>query len=171
LADPVDSGAGFRAGRRITGRLRENLVKRILFGIAAAVLIATVSGCSTFDSDWDAAKGLATGIEGRWEGTWSSDGNGHHGGLRCLVTRRSDEGLDARFHATYSDWCGTLGFEYTVPLTAKATPEGWRLGGAADLGWLAGGDYEYDGLATLARFFCNFQSAGDHGVFVLERPR
>lgn len=146
-------------------------MKRFLVGIAVPALIATLSGCSTFDDDWAAAKGLATGIEGRWEGTWSSDGNGHHGGLRCLVTRRSDNGLDARFHATYSDWCGTLGFEYTVPLTVTAAAEGWRLGGRADLGWLAGGVYEYDGLATLLKFFCNYQAENDHGIFVMERPR
>ena len=94
-----------------------------------------------------------------------------HGSLRCLVTRRPDQGFDARYHATYSDWCGTLGFEYTVPMTTEDSPDGWRLHGSADLGWLAGGVYEYDGLATVARFFCNYQAREDHGVFKLERPR
>lgn len=143
-------------------------MKRFLAGLC---LIAATAGCSTFDEDWNAARGFSTGIEGRWEGTWSSDVNGHQGGLRCLVTRRSDDGFDARFHATYSDWCGTLGFEYTVPMAVRAAADGWRLGGSADLGWLAGGVYEYDGLATLAKFFCNFQAAEDHGVFQMTRPR
>ena len=140
--------------------------------LIAAGLIAALAGCcSTFDDDWKAAEHFATGIEGRWEGTWSSDANGHHGGLRCLVTRRPDQGFDARYAATYSDWCGTLNFEYTVPMTVEPGPDGWKLHGSADLGWIAGGVYEYDGLATLARFFCNYQADGDHGVFQLERPR
>lgn len=140
-----------------------------LAGLAA--MLATAVGCSTFDQDWEASKGYALGIEGRWEGDWSSDANGHHGGLRCLVTRRGDEGFDARYHATYQDWCGTLGFEYTVPMTVRRDVDGWALEGSADLGWLAGGVYEYDGRASVARFTCKFRSAGDHGVFTLQRPR
>lgn len=148
------------------------MVTRILRAAAGLGLILATAGCaSTFDDDWKAAEGFAVGIEGRWEGTWSSDANGHHGGLRCLVTRRPDQGFDARYHATYSDWCGTLGFEYTVPMTIEDGPDGWKLHGGADLGWLAGGAYEYDGLATVTRFFCNYQAKEDHGVFKLERPR
>ena len=143
--------------------------KAQLLALMAAVTAA--AGCSTFDDDWKASEGFATGVEGRWEGTWSSDANGHHGGLRCLVTRRPDQGFDARYHATYSDWCGTLSFEYTVPMTIEPGPDGWKLHGSADLGWLAGGVYEYDGVATVLRFFCNYQAEGDHGIFQLERPR
>jgi hypothetical protein len=144
----------------------------MLHAAAAAGLLASMAGCvSTFDDDWRAAGGFAAGIEGRWEGTWKSDASGHEGGLRCLVTRRADQGFDARYHATYHDWCGTLGFEYTVPMTVERGADGWMLHGNADLGWLAGGVYEYDGLISAARFFCNYQSSEDHGVFTLERPR
>ena len=146
-------------------------MNRMLRFAAVLALVAAAAGCSTFDDDWKAAQGFAVGIEGRWEGTWSSDANGHTGGLRCLVTRRPDQGFDARYHATYSGCCGTVSFEYTVPMTVQDDPDGWRLRGSADLGWIAGGVYEYDGLATLRRFFCNYQSSGDHGIFSLERPR
>ena len=144
---------------------------RILCAVVSLGGLALLSGCSSFDDDWKAAQGFAVGIEGRWEGTWESDANGHQGGLRCLVTRRSDESYDARYHATYSGWCGTLSFEYTVPITVRAGAEGWQMQGKADLGWLAGGLYEYDGLATVSRFFCNYDASQDHGVFTLERPR
>lgn len=145
---------------------------RVLPPLGLAVLLAALAGCSTFEDDWRASKGFAIGIEGQWEGTWSSDGNGHHGGLRCLVTRRgAGDAYDARYRATYSDWCGTLSFEYTVPMTVRADGDGWLLEGSADLGWLAGGVYDYHGRASLERFFCTFQSEGDHGVFALERPR
>ena len=140
-----------------------------LAGLVA--LLSASAGCSTFDQDWEGSKGHAVGIEGQWEGTWSSDANGHHGGLRCLVTRRGDGAFDARYHATYSGWCGTLGFEYTVPMTLQPDRDGWLLEGDADLGWLAGGKYEYNGRATPSRFTCTFQSEEDHGVFLLQRPR
>lgn len=144
---------------------------RILAAIVAAGALTAMCGCSSFDNDWNAAAGFAVGIEGRWEGTWNSDASGHHGELRCLVTRRSDGGFDARYHARYSGWCGTVSFEYTVPLTAQRGADGWKLRGNADLGWLAGGVYEYDGLATVDRFFCNYDASEDHGVFTLQRPR
>jgi len=147
-------------------------VTRLLRAAAALGFLASIGGCvSTFEDDWKAAAGFAVGIEGRWEGTWTSDASGHHGGLRCLVTRRPDQGFEARYHATYQGWCGTVGFEYTVPISTESGAEGWKLHGNADLGWLAGGVYEYDGVATVTRFFCNYQASEDHGVFNLERPR
>jgi hypothetical protein len=146
-------------------------VTRLRYAAVGLGLIAALAGCSSFDNDWQAAQGFAAGIEGRWEGTWSSDANGHEGGLRCLVTRRSDEGFDARYHATYSGFCGTVSFEYTVPIKVRSGPDGWHLQGQADLGWLAGGVYEYDGLATPERFFCNYEASEDHGIFTLRRPR
>ena len=145
---------------------------RILHAAAGLGLIAATAGCSSFENDWQAANGFAVGIEGRWEGTWSSDASGHQGGLRCLVTRRADEGFDARYRATYdSGLCGTVSFEYTVPMKIQSGPDGWRLQGRADLGWLVGGVYEYDGLATPERFFCTYEASGDHGIFTLRRPR
>lgn len=146
-------------------------MSRLLYAAAGLGLLAAAAGCSSFENDWRAAEGFAVGIEGRWEGTWSSDASGHEGGLRCLVTRRPDEGFDARYHATYSGWCGTVSFEYTVPIRVRPGPDGWRLEGKADLGWLAGGEYQYDGLATPERFFCNYEAPEDHGVFTLRRPR
>ncbi|HZE97640.1 MAG TPA: hypothetical protein VE981_11485 [Planctomycetota bacterium] len=144
---------------------------RIIKTAGVLGLLAALSACSTFDQDWQASQGFANGIEGRWEGSWTSDDNGHTGGLRCLVTRRADEGYDARYHATYSGWCGTLSFEYTVPMTVQPGPQGLQLHGSADLGWIAGGVYEYDGLVNVDRYYCNYQSDGDHGIFKLERPR
>jgi hypothetical protein len=56
-------------------------------------------------------------------------------------------------------------------MTLQPDRDGWLLEGGADLGWLAGGKYEYNGRATPSRFFCTFQSEEDHGVFSLQRPR
>jgi hypothetical protein len=45
-----------------------------------------------------------------------------------------------------------------------------RFEGEADLGWLAGGVYRYDGQATPASFFSTYKSKYDHGTFQMKRP-
>lgn len=99
------------------------------------------SGCA-FEGRWREAAAreplgeAASAIEGRWAGTWQSDGNFHSGGLRCIVKRRG-EGSDAyaaEFHATYA-WI--LQFGYAMTITAH------RVDGAAD------GEVAFVGAADL----------------------
>src|SRR6185503_1791788 len=75
----------------------------ILATCGLAIATAT-TGCSTFNRDWkrgSADVALAHDIDGRWEGSWLSENNGHQGRLRCLVTRLDDRSYRARFKATY----------------------------------------------------------------------
>lgn len=129
-----------------------------------------LTGCSAFNREWRAAAAVPAGpkdIQGRWEGTWSSQTNGHHGRLRCVMSRRADGDYLAFFHANYKK---ILGFSYSVPLTAHEAEGSFQFQGGADLGKLAGGFYRYEGRATSTNFFSTYQASADGGVFEMKRP-
>lgn len=135
-------------------------------------LLATVlfCGCSSFNHDWRRAvvpPASENSIEGRWQGTWTSDVNGHHGSLLCLLTHEHDSLYQARFRATYGH---LLHFSYTAQFEMQSHAIGWEFNGEADLGKLAGGIYYYEGRATPTNLFSTYRSKYDHGSFVLERP-
>ncbi len=104
---------------------------------------------------------------GRWQGSWQSEVNGHHGRLRCLVTRDGNGGYQACFHANYLK---VFSFGYTVPLAVQETDGAFRFQGEADLGRLAGGMFNYEGQATPTNFFSTYQARKDHGTFRMIRP-
>ena len=132
--------------------------------------LVLLCGCSTFNRDWRKAATKPVppaSVEGRWEGQWESAVNGHHGRLRCLMTRESDELFQARFRATYG---GIFRFSYSVPLTLQPHDFGWELSGEANLGKLAGGSYYYEGRIAPTNFAATYRSKYDHGLFELRRP-
>jgi len=134
-------------------------------------LMLGAAGCSTFNREWKAAgaaRASAPGIGGRWEGTWSSQTNGHHGRLRCLLIERTNEPSLAQFHANYKK---ILSFSYTVPLTVSEANGVYRFQGAADLGRLAGGTYHYEGEATPTNFVSIYRAEADGGIFQMQRPK
>jgi len=137
---------------------------------ALVALLALTSGCSSFHRDWRAAGKLPTPsdtIQGRWEGSWVSNENGHHGRLRCLLTKDETNRYQARFHAKYKR---ILSFSYTVPLEVEGENSSARFTGEADLGTLAGGIYTYAGNASPTNFFSTYKSKYDHGTFQMTRP-
>ena len=133
-----------------------------------------VTGCSTFNREWRHTANAALGgshdpveaMLGRWEGTWKSDANGHHGRLRCIITKKED-GLRARFHATF--W-KILTFTYAVPLKAEPRDGQAHFSGEANLGWYAGGRYQYEGIASATNFNSTYRCKSDHGIFQMLRP-
>ncbi len=149
---------------------RLNTPPRNLKGFAALLCFLLLCGCSTFNRDWrSAAKNPApaNSVEGRWEGRWLSDANGHTGALRCLVTRVDEAHCRARFHAIYGK---VLRFTYTVPLTIQSHVDGWEFDGEENLGKLAGGVYYYEGRANATNFSSTYRSTYDHGTFEMHRP-
>ena len=127
------------------------------------------NGCS-FNHEWKKAAGNpvpATGIEGRWQGTWVSEVNGHTDALRCVINRKDDGRYRARFHASYHK---VLTFGYTVLLTTESTNQESRFQGEANLGWMAGGVYHYAGHAEATNFFSTYACKYDHGTFRMTRP-
>ena len=131
----------------------------------------TLAGCSGFDRAWKAAEERPTpedAITGRWVGTWQSEVNDHSGKLRAIITKQDENTYLARYHATYAGW---LTFETKARLRGEPTGENRvELRGEEDLGWLAGGVYEYDGHATPEEFYSTYKSKHDHGTYTMMRP-
>ena len=151
----VRGGVSLRAVRHFLGFL--------LLGLAA-------TGCSTFNRDWKAAASTAVpanDITGRWEGTWQSDVTRHHGKLRCLVTHLGGGDYQAWYRAKY---LRIMSFSYPVRLKVAAAEDGFKFNGEADLGWYAGGLYQYEGRASATNFFSTYKSKDDHGSFQMTRP-
>jgi len=136
----------------------------------ALLLFASMlgAGCTTFNHDWKVAQSVpATELQGRWQGFWLSDANGHTGKLRCVISKREDGDYRARFHANYGK---VLNFGYTVTLKVEPLDGSYKFHGQANLGWLAGGVYSYDGHADQTNFFSTYSSKYDHGTFQMTRP-
>ena len=135
-------------------------------------LLLLVTGCSTFDRDFEAARAPSEGtstLVGAWEGDWHSDPSGHAGGLRCIVTR-SGGGFSSRYHATFNFLFIPLSFEYEVPLSALQEGDAWRFRGAAVIDYfIAGGPYEYEGLVQGDEFIASYRASFDSGVFRMKR--
>jgi len=151
----VPGGVSLRAVRPLLGLL--------LLGLAA-------TGCSTFNRDWKATASTAApvnDIAGRWEGTWQSDVTRHHGKLRCLVTHLEGGDYQARYRAKY---LRIMSFSYPVRLKVAAAEDGFKFNGEADLGWYAGGLYQYEGRASATNFYSTYESKDDHGSFQMRRP-
>jgi hypothetical protein len=132
------------------------------------IVVLVGASCSSFNREWKKAARnpvAESGLEGRWEGQWSSDVNGHHGRLRCIVENKGDV-YRARFHAKYQM---ILSFGYTVLLKGEPTDNGYKFNGEADLGALAGGVYHYDGHAEETNFFSTYSCRYDHGKFQMQR--
>ena len=143
---------------------RQTFVRALILGLA---LLA--NGCSSFNREWKkaAASQPANSLEGRWEGKWRSDKNGHTGKLLCLLARESDTNYHARLKATY--W-KIFRASYAVTFTGELRDGVWQFKGDEDLGWFAGGVYRYEGRVTPTNFFSTYRCKYDHGTFELQRP-
>lgn len=142
----------------------------LLAPLAAALLLA---GCSTFEREWRSAAQmprLEDDLAGRWEGTWRSEVTGHNDQLRAVIAAGSNGVYLTHFHARYRKGIFRFAFGYSVPLQARQTNGTHQFLGEADLGWLAGGLYRYEGSATATRFFSTYHCKRDHGAFELKRP-
>jgi hypothetical protein len=128
-------------------------------------LAALISNASDFKRRWKQdmpQPTAANGLQGRWQGEWISEANGHHGALRCLLTRGAAGDYQAAFHATYANFLRVC---YTVPLHGEWNDGKLKLEGDADLGPLAGGIYRYQGDANETEFICAYKCKYDHGTF------
>lgn len=134
--------------------------------LLAAVLLAA-GGCSNFDRAWNAAGSKKpVGIDGRWQGAWKSEQDGHTGALLCVITQTGDTTFEASFNATYG---GIFHFTYDAKLTGSRQGDRVRLTGDQDLGWPVG-VFHYEGAATPEQMFVTYRASADHGSFALARP-
>ena len=156
----VKRGTGSPAARALKPPLRA--VGYMLVGL----MVFTGCGCSNIDRQWDAAPDHPNGIEGRWQGVWKSQQDGHAGALRCVIRQSGPELYDCLFNATYG---GVFRFTYEARLSGRRVGEQVYLSGDQDLGWPVG-SYHYAGSATPFEFFCAYHARDDHGYFAMARP-
>lgn len=139
-----------------------------------AVLFLACAGCSRFEKRWrEAAADVSgtTAMVGRWQGTWKSDANGHTDELRCIITATGTDQFNAHYHARYRRGLFRFRFQYAVPLVAKPSGDRWSFSGSADLGWLAGGIYRYEGVVSSNQFHSTYDSRYDRGQFYMQRVK
>ena len=139
----------------------------VALGLAIGVI---ASGCSSFNREWKAAARnppAAGSVEGRWEGTWRSDANGHNGRLRCVLTRSGEDKWRAAFHAKFMK---IFSYSHVTTLTGRETNGAVELRGEAKLSKLAGGLYKYEGRVTPTEFRSTYKSKRDHGTYQMTRP-
>lgn len=138
--------------------------------LACLLPVLLNTGCRSFERDFAAAAKATTyndPVCGAWEGRWISDRNGHRGSLKAVLQRDGEDQYRARFKATF--W-KIFSASYDVQLSAdQTTATETRLNGSTDLGWLAGGDYEYDATVAGDAFDATYKSKADHGRFELKR--
>lgn len=137
--------------------------------LTLVAICSLLTGCS-FEREWRAASQYSypeQELAGCWEGTWQSDYNGHNGGLRAIITKQGDGYYDAHFHATYAV---LIPYEFRLPLLVTDDGKAYALEGEADLGWLAGGLYTYNGSATGTDFLAAYCAENkDHGTFTMQK--
>jgi hypothetical protein len=148
---------------------KQKIMRALSIGLGVLALIVS-TGCSSFHKEWKAATKApvpANSIDGPWTGEWRSERNGHHGKLRCVMTKTSDTTYRAHFRANFFKICR---FTYAATLTGRETNGVVALQGEANLGKLAGGVYKYEGRVTPTEFQSTYASKHDHGNYQMSRP-
>lgn len=140
-----------------------------LFHTAKHLLAPLTANCRDFHERWRAITDPPDphSVSGRWQGEWVSTATGHRGPLRCVMIAITADRWRSRFHASYSAIFRAC---YVVDLSAtRIGPNRFALRGSSDLGWFAGGLYEYEGEASASELTCAYRSMMDHGEFRLRR--
>lgn len=146
-------------------------MKNIQRTLALLTLACLLGGCSDFQNQWDviAKKPTpTTNITGLWTGSWMSDVDAHTGEIKAIVRKVDDQTYDVYYHATYGSFF-TFSYETQMHVTQR-TGDRVDFTGKADLGWLAGGEYEHTGHATPTEFVSKYRSKYDHGAYTMKRP-
>ncbi len=147
--------------------------------VSAAALLMLASCSGGFNREWRQALAEGKGtsprdLTGPWQGAWRSEVNGHHGELRCIVSRaraagEADSTNRHRFHY-HATFMKVLSATYDVTHEVKQSKDGFVYAGDQKISGMGGGLYHYEGKGTPERFNATFRSESDHGVFELRRP-
>ncbi len=142
---------------------------RRLLPVLLLPLLVSCAGPS-FHRAWKkAANTPSDDVNGRWQGTWSSDTNGHHGRLRCVVTPPETPGGPHQFfyHAT---WMRVLSGAYKAGHQVQAAGRGrWNFSGEHQMPNWAGGLYRYEGTIENDQFQAKYRCKIDRGTYRLTR--
>jgi len=138
---------------------------RILLSV---LLLAVLPSCSlSFKKAWKNPP-HSSAVAGKWEGTWLSAANGHHGRLRAVVTEQ-DGSHAFHYHAT---WAGFLSGSFKAPHKVVKQKDGTHTfeGDHRMPDW-AGGNYHYAGTIKGDDFSACYESAKDKGTFTMKRVK
>jgi hypothetical protein len=139
--------------------------------LVAAALALSLASCTGFPRGWSAAKRTPPPdpVSGAWIGTWKSDVNGHHGGLRCVAARTDAQTWHFRYRAS---WAKVLCAGFSMNAAVKPLGrDSFRVTGSRDLGKLFGGVFSCNGTVSGDRFSARYDSVHDRGSMELRRPR
>lgn len=135
------------------------------------LLLSALPSCGfAFRSAWKKAS-ASDAVAGRWEGTWHSDGTGHQGTLRCVVSvpPNAKGGHQFFYQAT---WKKILSGSYKAVHAVKAQKDGtYTFSGEHKMPDWAGGLYHYEGTIKGDEFHANYRCAMDHGSYTMRRAR
>lgn len=146
------------------------------------LLLTCLPSCGfAFRSAWKKAP-VTSGVEGKWKGTWLSDANGHHGDLRCVVSKaelpdygagKGAEPIPAPRSFFYrATWKKILSGSYRSVHTVKKQKDGsYKFSGEHKMPDWAGGLYHYEGTIKGDEFKANYKCAMDHGTYTMKRVR
>lgn len=143
---------------------------RRLAALAAAASLAAPA-CTGFPRGWHAARTAhpADPATGAWRGTWLSATNGHHGGLRAVVSTIPNQPGMLRFRYRAS-WKHILCAGFSVDCLASPQPDGSiSLSGSKDLGTLFGGTFSHSATIHNNSLKATYHASMDHGTMVLQR--
>lgn len=165
--------------------MKSAILLRLALGL---VFLTTLPSCGfAFRSAWKKAPVSTYGAEGKWSGTWHSDATGHHGNLRCVVTKPGFEHFCANgiplaaleresyhpyrheffYHAT---WKTILSGSYKAVHTVQKQKDGsYTFKGEHKMPDWAGGLYHYEGTIKGDNFNACYQSSMDRGTYTMKR--
>lgn len=141
----------------------------IRFALSLFVLAALSSCGSEFRSAWKDST-TTDGVNGKWEGTWLSMVNGHHGKLRCVVDSPSiSQDVPFFYHAT---WKSILSGSYkAIHHVEKKKDDTYVFKGDHQMPDWAGGKYHYEGTIKGDEFNACYECEIDRGTFTMKRVR
>ena len=145
--------------------------------LSAVVIVAlALSSCAgpSFHREWRSAATAARDANGdaacgRWEGTWKSDMNGHHGKLACITSapRLPSQEHEFFYRAT---WMRLLSGSYRAHHQVTPKPNGDLVfSGRHQMPDWAGGEYRYEGLIRGNVFTARYECAKDRGTYEMRR--
>lgn len=144
---------------------------RCFLALSAALGFAVLPSCTGLPRGWNQAKSARPQdpATGAWVGTWRSDVNGHHGGLRAVVEPLPGQPDTLRFRYRAS-WMRILCAGFTVDCAVTRQRDGsLRVSGSKDLGRAFGGTFEHSGSIRDGRLSATYGASIDRGTMELRR--
>jgi len=148
---------------------------KILLPIFCISLLTSCGGRS-YETSWKESNkkyraGKTTVVTGPWEGTWLSAANGHKGDLRCIITPVDGRKNTGTYLFSYwATWAGPLQAGFDAEFEVEKMGTQYHIQGEEDLGSF--GSFKHEGVIQGKDFEASYHSSsGDHGNFVLRRPK